>query len=340
MDKDFTSANLFNTGSNKDGASNSISNNNVNSNSNINSNGNNNSDNNCTMYWANLHTHCSLCDGKGEPVDYVHEAIKSRVKILGFSCHASLPFYTGWTMTGEKQKEYLEVVSNLKKHYEKTGSDGIRIKLGLEIDYIPGISGSNMRECKGKMQIDYSIGSVHFIGGYSPGRLVPVDSQEEDLLRGIKTYFGNNTRKAVEEYYMVLQEMIGIGGFDILGHLDLIKKNNKGSLLFSEGEKWYRDIVDNTLSLISRSGLILEVNTGGMARKYFDTTYPSPWILEKCLKLNIPIVLSSDAHQPSHVAAFFPETAKMLKYIGFKELFTLGEKGWEPCRFTPGGICL
>ena len=292
------------------------------------------------MNWANFHTHCNLCHGIGEPADYIEEAIKNQVEILGFSCHASLPFHTGWTMTEEKEKEYPEIIGNLKKHYSEKSKGNIKIKLGLEIDYIPGISGANMHEYKEYMKLDYSIGSVHYTGGYHPEQLVPVDAEEENFLNGIINAYSGDVRKAVEAYYLILQEMVGIGGFDVIGHLDLIKKNNRNSKFFSEDEKWYKDIVDDTLLLISKSGLIVEVNTGGMSRNYIDSTYPSPWILGKCLKLKIPIVLSSDAHLPSHITAIFPETAKILLDIGFKELHILGEKGWEPRRFTPQGLIL
>ncbi|NSW91990.1 MAG: histidinol-phosphatase [Firmicutes bacterium] len=286
------------------------------------------------MRWANFHTHCNLCHGTGKPEDYIEEAIKRCVETLGFSCHAFLPFYPGWTMTKEIEKEYPSIVRSLQENY--TGK--INIKLGLEIDYIPGVAGTNMHEYKDSMKLDYSIGSVHYIGEYHSGQLIPVDAGEKEFLIGIKDAYSGDARKAVEAYYLILQDMVRIGSFDIVGHFDLIKKNNRNSKFFSEEEKWYKDIVENTLLLISKSDLIIEVNTGGMSRNYIDTTYPSPWILEQCLKLKIPITLSSDAHSPSHVTAWFKDTAKTLVDIGFKELHVLGEKGWEPRPFTPQGL--
>lgn len=291
------------------------------------------------MVWANFHTHCNLCDGIGNPGDYIEEAVNRHgMKILGFSSHASLPFETDWNMTKVTEEKYPLVIKQFKQEYR----DRINIKLGLEIDYIPGIAGTDMHGKKQLMGLDYSIGSVHFIerykSGAKAGEFIPIDGKDTELEEGIKDTYNGNVRKAVETYYLILQEMISRGGFDIIGHLDLIKKNNRNGKYFSEDEKWYRDIVEKTLLVVSKSGLIVEVNTGGMSRNYTDSPYPSYWILERCLKLKIPITLNSDAHSPSHLTASFQQTAKALLEIGFKELHVLEEKSWEPRSFSPFGL--
>jgi len=237
-------------------------------------------------------------------------------------------------MTEETQKLYPGIIRQLQKNYPGR----VNIKLGLEIDYIPGVMGLNMQQYKESMKLDYSIGSVHYIDCMPSGEYMSVDASEKDFMNGIKAVYNGNIRKAVETYYIILQDMIDRGGFDILGHFDLIKKNNRGGRLFSEYEKWYKDIVENTLLLISKRDFVVEVNTGGMSRNYIDTTYPSPWILERCLNLKIPITLNSDAHSPSDVAAWFQGTAESLANIGFTELHVLGENGWVPRRFTPEGL--
>ena len=199
----------------------------------------------------------------------------------------------------------------------------------MEIDYIPGAISPSMEDYK-HMGLDYSIGSIHHLEQDEEGVYLPFDGPEELFEAGIKSIYNGNIRKVIETYYSFLEDMINLGGFDILGHLDLIKIRNNNNKYFSEDEKWYRDIISKIICAIKRSGCIVEVNTGGMARKYIDTAYPSMWILEECLKQGIPITLNSDAHTPETIIFGFEKVAKDLIDIGYKEIFVLGENGWKP----------
>ena len=277
------------------------------------------------MNWTNFHNHCHYDDGKCTPQEHTEQAIKHNVDVLGFSCHAPLPFEAFWTMTRDGLNEYLVVIEKLKKEYESK----IQIFLGLEIDYIPDVISPSMEEYK-HMGLDYSIGSIHHLEQDEKGEYMPVDGPQEMFEAGLKSIYNGNIKKAVETYYCFIENMVKLGGFDILGHLDLIKIRNKNNKYFSEDEKWYRDIINKILDVIKKSGCIVEVNTGGMARKYLDTTYPSPWILEECLKKGIPITLNSDSHTPENIVFGFEKVAKDLISIGYKEIFVLSENGWEP----------
>ena len=54
----------------------------------------------------------------------------------------------------------------------------------------------------------------------------------------------------------------------------------------------------DTLKKIAETDCIVEVNTGGIARKKISSLYPSTWILDMCKHLKIPLTLNSDAHKP------------------------------------------
>lgn len=280
------------------------------------------------MVWTNFHNHCHFDDGKGTPEEHIEEAIRQDVKILGFSCHAPLPFDAYWTMNKSSLKEYLETIEKLKKVYKNE----IKIFLGLEIDYIPDKMSPSMKKYE-LMNLDYSIGSVHHLDLDSQGQYMPVDASKELFDSCLVSVYKGNIIKAVEKYYELIREMVSLGGFDIIGHLDLIKKNNKGDKYFSENEKWYKTLVFKTLDKIQKSGLILEVNTGGISRNYIDTTYPSPWILHECLKLGIPITLTSDSHSPNTVISGYKETVDSLLDIGYNEILALESKdNWVPIK--------
>lgn len=105
----------------------------------------------------------------------------------------------------------------------------------------------------------------------------------------------------------------------IIGHFDLIKDKNKHSRYFREDEDWYKKEVEETLHEILLGGAILEVNTGGVSRNIIDSFYPSTWILRECRKLNIPIMINSNAHAITHLKANFNEALLMLMEAGYRE---------------------
>lgn len=274
------------------------------------------------MRWSNFHTHCNFCDGKGELEEYVLTAINEDVENLGFSSHAPVPFDCRWTMKKENLQKYCESVNLLKEKYK----DKIQIFLGLEIDFVENVVGPQ-NYCK--TGLDYIIGGVHFFGITHEGESLPVDDGPEDFQRSIDIGFGGNIQKAVEHYYKLIQKMAGLGGFDILAHFDLIKKNNKNNRFFNEDEKWYQNIVAETLDVIAENDVILEVNNGGITRDKIDTLYPSTWILEECYKRKIPVILNADAHNPKHVVCGFEEAAKVIKSVWYNEIYILGKNGRE-----------
>lgn len=275
------------------------------------------------MPWANFHTHCHLCDGVGEPQQYVAEAIKQEVTALGFSSHAPLPFTTTWTMPPELLADYCQLVRALQEGH----AERLPIFLGLEIDFIPGVTSPRAPRFE-PYRLDYTIGSVHFVGRDHEGVPWTVDGDPDSFARGLDKAYGGDIRRVVESYYHLVREMAQTACPDVIGHLDVIKKNNPGERYFSEGAGWYREAVFETLEAIAASSAIVEVNTGGIARKRTTALYPSPWILQRCLALKIPLTLSADAHTPEHVVAGFDEAAASLREIGFRELYTLGAEGW------------
>ncbi|MCD6386637.1 histidinol-phosphatase [Candidatus Sumerlaeota bacterium] len=285
------------------------------------------------MGWTNYHTHCHFCDGEAEPEAYVQSALRQGLLALGFSSHAPLPFPTHWTMDPGRLDDYLSTIRALQKKY----ADKLPIFLGLEIDYIPGVISPGDARFQA-LGLDYIIGSVHFFGSALDGLYPTIDGTEEEFLKGINGIFKGNIRLAVESYYQNVRSMVQMSTPDIIGHLDIIKKNNKQSKYFSEDETWYRQTVSDTLTTIAESNAIVEVNTGGIARKRTDSTYPSPWILERIRELNIPITLSSDVHSPELITGLFRETATLLLDIGFTHLYVLTPTGWQPRPFSPEGV--
>jgi histidinol-phosphatase (PHP family) len=279
--------------------------------------------------WNNLHTHSDYCDGKGELSKFVEQAIELNMKGLGFSSHAPLPFGCEWCMNENSLQRYISEIAMLRQ-----ANSGIEIYAGLESDYIPEvISPQQFRH-----QLDYVIGSIHFVEGYYKGSHWEIDGPYINFLQGLDEIFDNKIRDAISRYYELTREMITTAKPDIVGHLDKIKIQNINGKHFSEEEPWYRQEVLKTIDVIQKEGVIVEVNTRGMYQRKTSTTYPSPWILEILCERNMPITINSDAHHPDDLVNQFNATAEVLQKIGFKKLTTLHEGTWKHYTYSADGI--
>jgi histidinol-phosphatase (PHP family) len=279
--------------------------------------------------WSNFHTHSTYCDGKSSLAECVAKARSENMISLGFSSHAPVPFECKWCMKQENFGAYLNELDSLKAQ-----SGNLEIYKGLEVDYIPGVlSPGTFRN-----DLDYTIGSIHFVDQFHDGRKWEIDGTHVGFLEGLEQIFKNDAEKAITRYYSLTREMITTSRPDVVGHLDKIKIQNHDNKLFKETDFWYRDEIKNTIDAIANAGCILEVNTRGIYQKKTTTTYPSPWILELALEKNVRITLSSDAHHPDDLTNQFEETATWLLAMGFKKLSMLKNGSWKAFDFTPYGI--
>ncbi|MEJ2306507.1 MAG: histidinol-phosphatase [candidate division WOR-3 bacterium] len=285
------------------------------------------------MSWVNFHTHSNFDDGRVLIEEYIEEALKQDVAILGFSSHNPLPFSVDWVIKKEKFTEYCKTVRELAKKYE----DKIRILLGLEMDFLSNLN-SFYKEGVDLSLLDYIIGSIHFVNFFEDKSGWAIDGSQEDFVKGLNELYEGNTKKVVQDYYKLIRNMLKNENPDILGHIDLIKMHNKEEKYFSEKENWYRQEVTDTLKAVARSSSILEVNTGGIARGKIDSLYPSTWILEEAYQMRIPITLSSDAHKPEQITAKFKEAAVLLNSIGYKEIYIPHKKTWAPHPISVEGV--
>ena len=170
---------------------------------------------------TNYHTHTTWCDGKDSPETVVLAAIEKGFGAIGFSSHAMLPEDdTSWVLTPEKAPRYAAEIRTLAKKYEGR----IRILCGVEADYVPG-GATPDRRAYAAISPDYIIGSVHFVVA-PDGARVSVDESPESLADGIRRHFGGDAEAYLHAYFAQVREMLLSCDFDVVGHLDLVRKFN------------------------------------------------------------------------------------------------------------------
>jgi len=283
------------------------------------------------MIWTNYHGHCNYCDGKGKIEDYVLKAIDLKMPVIGISSHAPVPFDCFWTMKEENLNTYNKEVEDLKVRY----ADKITILKSLELDYLPQFGGFNQNVLE-NIDLDYRIGSIHFIDRQSDGKFWGIDGSFEEFKIGLKDIFKDDIKAAVKRFYELTREMINTQDFEIIGHFDKIKMHNVVELLFDESEDWYINEIESVLELIKKKNIIVEINTKSYERN--GLLFPGAEIFPLLKKYDIPITINSDAHLPEKLQSSYLEVAKMLYDAGFDKFREYKNGEWTDISFNKEGL--
>ncbi|MCL2233652.1 MAG: histidinol-phosphatase [Treponema sp.] len=289
------------------------------------------------MRFSCIHTHTTFCDGNDDVETCCRTACEKGLVSLGFSAHAPIFKKTGiqttWHLGEERLEEYIEAVRAAQKRWEGK----LPVYLGLEVDYIHGLTGPADRDYR-EMDLDFIIGAVHYV---IPPKGAPftVDDPGEDLDRNIKTGFGGDPLGMVEAYWNCQEAMIRAGGFDVLAHPDIIKKNNSipGGIenrLFSENTDFYRQRSAAIAALMAQAALPAEINTGGLNRGKTKDCYPSPAFLKLFREHGVPMVINADAHRAEHLGGHYGEARGALLAAGYDHTLLFqgrrdGKAVWE-----------
>ena len=295
------------------------------------------------MQFACIHAHTFFCDGKDDVESFCQAAYKKGFKSLGFSAHAPVTKKTGlttvWHLRDDRLQEYLDCVNAAKKRWEEK----LTVYLGLEVDFIDGLMGPADRDYR-EMGLDYIIASVHYVVP-AKGEPFTIDDTEEIVNHGIEEGYGGDLMGMAEAYLKAEADMIRGGGFDVLGHADLIKVNSAFSKKLHSGEAdFYRKKIAELAGLMAATppdengwdagGRVVEVNTGGINRGRIKECYPSLEFLRLFREHGVSAVINSDAHMAEHLDGHYEKAKETLIAAGYTEtvLFNGRIKGkavWE-----------
>ena len=268
--------------------------------------------------FQSLHTHTVFCDGQDDVETMCRAAYEKGLAAIGFSSHAPIEkagLKTFWNMKKERMDEYIHEVRAAQKRWEGK----IAVYLGLEIDFIKGRR-SALDSDLVDLNLDYSISSVHYL--VPPhGDPFTVDGPEAEVEKGVMEGFNGSGEAMMNAYWDAIMEMVTRGGFDIVGHLDLVKKQNKSNRWFNrESEIWQRRTAE-VAKEIAAAGLLVEINTGGLNRGLYNETAPALPILRLLRQHNVPVIITADSHRTQTLGGHYPTACQTLLDAGYKSHF-------------------
>ncbi|MBR6595397.1 MAG: histidinol-phosphatase [Oscillospiraceae bacterium] len=221
---------------------------------------------------ANYHTHTWRCrHAVGTERQYVENALKAGLEILGFADHAPYIFpdgyYSTFRMRLDQLSDYVDTVLRLREEY---GGE-IRIPLGLEIEYYP----KHLPELLPILRdypMDYLILGQHFVNNEYDAPYNGVGSRDEELLR---------------QYVRQTCDAMNTGLFTYFAHPDLIH--------FQGSERLYRQHMRDICREAKSCSVPLEFNLLGLSDKKH---YPNPIFWEMVAEEGCEVILGRDAHAP------------------------------------------
>ena len=223
-------------------------------------------------------------------------------------------FSPDWSMNEDAANTYKQEIQSLKKKYAQQ----LSIYTGLEVDMYSQVDLSGY---------DYLIGSCHYFK--FGNTYIGFDRTVNECQRIIDEYFDGNGLVFAKEYYRQLSSLCEYGDFDIIGHFDLITKNNTGNRLFDEESKDYLSAALETMEHLRGRIPFFEVNTGVIARGYRTRPYPTIKLLKAFRQMHFGAVISSDCHDGRFLDSGFEEARNILDLCGFSERYILTSTGFS-----------
>ncbi len=232
----------------------------------------------------NYHTHMYLCrHAVGDVEDYVIVAINLGFKSLGMSDHA--PFEEledrSIRMHPTDLKTYLaQCDACIKKYATK-----IKIFKALEIEYFP--SHKQMYETL-LTQLDYLALGQHYI-------------KDESAPNNLRSTYTLQTKEHIITYVDTVVEAMKTKNFRFVCHPDLMLYNIKKFDEFIS--KQSRRIIEAAIEC----DIPLEINVNGIRKGLRETEdglrylYPRLEFWKLVKQMGAKVIISSDAHQPSHL---------------------------------------
>lgn len=241
----------------------------------------------------NLHSHTQFCDGRAPLESMAEAACAEGILLWGITPHSPVPVESGANMNRDDVAPYLDAARTVTARFEGR----MKILTGMEVDFLGPDFGPHIDYFQ-NMDLDYRIGSVHFVPNQE-GVMLDCDGKKERFLQYLRDGYNNDLRYVVEKYFEQVLTMIERGGFEILGHFDKIAGNATAVDPELESYGWYRSLIDDVINHSKDTGILLEINTKSIhdkGRFFPDSKW---WTL--ITETRIPLVVNSDAHYPDKI---------------------------------------
>lgn len=221
---------------------------------------------------ANYHTHTARCfHAIGSDREYIENAIKSGMKVLGFSDHCPWIFPDGYVsgirMPASQVDDYFKSLTALKEEY----ADDITIYIGFESEYIPELI-DEQDKLLADYPLDYMILGQHYYAPENKAIYMARPIYDESIL---------------EKYVSSVIEGMETGKYKYVAHPDL--------MYFVGDNDIYVKHYTRLCEYLKSKDIPIEINQAGLCD---NRHYPSEKFLKIAQTVGNKAIIGCDAHFP------------------------------------------
>jgi histidinol-phosphatase (PHP family) len=258
------------------------------------------------LFDQHLHSWHSV-DSAADPAANVRRALELGLAGLTFTEH----FDTHPSEWDRCRYDYADIAGMIAALRRQFGAR-IFIGHGIEVCYQPEQMTDRILPYLEQHRFDVVLLSVHWFDGWA--------LHDEQTWKRYDTFAGTRrcleTTLAAAQFARRLKEQ-GRRAFDVLGHLDLVKRYTEryhGDFAVEP----HRDLVDEILRTCLEADLVPEVNLSPL-RKGMLETMPPEWAVRRYAELGgTALSLGSDAHEAEHIGVNFADGVAVLCRCGIK----------------------
>ncbi len=246
-------------------------------------------------YDYHLHSDFS-CDSETPMAPLCRAAIDFGLTEIGFCEHFDLvpedPCYAAFRV-----EAWWEELSRCRELF----ADSLVIRAGIEAGE-PHRFGSILADMLGRFPWDYCVGALHWVGS---------------TMIWDAHYYDQPQDQAYREYFAELERAASCGGFDILAHMDAVKRY--GAERYGPFKpQHYEEEIRAVLRACALNDIAVEINTGTLRRPVRETSpglQVLTWFRQEGGRW---VTLGSDAHLPEHVGFGLEHCLDLARAAGFQ----------------------
>ncbi len=188
--------------------------------------------------------------------------------------------------------DYFNFMNSLKEK-------GYPVKTGIEICNFK--NQAKIKEIINKYDFDYIIGSVHFLKGWGYDFSDIKQVWQEHSLADIYHWYAQEIENLCES-----------GLYDVLGHPFNIR-------LFKNLPDFSVDsVLVRVAKALKKANMAIDINTGTLYRYPIAEISPYPDFLKIAREYDLPIITSSDAHQPEDCGRYIDKAVEYAEEYGYE----------------------
>ena len=196
-------------------------------------------------------------------------------------------------------QDYFNFMAELKKNH--------KVKIGIEVcNFQNQVATKKILDA---WNFDYRIGSVHFLNGWGyDASKIKSEWQNHDLRQIYETYTQEIERLCATEIYDIIGHPFNIRLFKFLPDFDAT------------------EYFERAAAAMKKFNLVVDVNTGTKYRYPIQEISPCEDFMKIAAAYDLPIIISSDAHQPEDCGRFSDEAIEYVKKFGYKKTVRFSER--------------